>query len=355
MRIGIDTQTSLGQKTGFGFYVSNLVKELKRLGNHQYMSFAPKTEHDFSAPQRFWWDQVVLPGRAAAEKVDILHQPAFSAPVLYRGKVVVTVHDLVAIFFGQEIPFFSRQYFGRWMPFSYRFADHIIAISENTKRDIVRTLGIPQERITVIYEAAPEHYQPVKNVSQLKRITKRYQTGEQYLLHIGTLNPRKNLSFLIEIFAELIKSNPRLNLVISGKAGWYYEGLFRQVDQLGLSGRVKFIGYVPEADKPALLSGAYAFVFPSRYEGFGLPVLEAMACGAPVVAANVSAIPEVVGKGGVLLPLSGRDAWVKALRRIGRPSFRSKLVASGQKQARKFSWRKAAEQTVAVYERVNSQ
>lgn len=352
MRIGIDTQTTLGQKTGFGFYVSNLVAELRAIGSYHYESFAPQTERDFSAPQRFWWDQLLLPARARRAKVDILHQPAFSAPVFYQGKVVVTVHDLIAIFFGEEIPFFSRQYFGRWMPFSYRFADHIIAISENTKRDIVRTLGIRQDKISVIYEAAGATYHPVQDPARIKRIKARYQTGDRYLLHIGTLNPRKNLSFLIEVFANLIGRSRDLNLVIAGKPGWYYEGLFQQVESLGLTKRVKFLGYVPEQDKPALLTGASAFVFPSRYEGFGLPVLEAMACGCPVVAARVSSIPEVVGEAGILLPLNDTSAWVRALSRMSQPQFRNKLRLAGLKQARKFTWRKAAEQTIAVYEKV---
>lgn len=354
MKIGIDTQTTLGQKTGFGFYVSNLVRELKAIGSHHYLLFAPDSEHDFSAPQRLAWDQFGLPSRARAAKVDILHQPAFSAPILYPGKVVVTVHDLIAIFFGEEIPFFSRQYFSRWMPFSYRFADHIIAISENTKRDMIKILGFPEEKITVIYEAASVNYRPVGDRSIITRVQAKYKTGSDYLLHIGTLNPRKNLSFLIEVFAKLIESGSTLNLVIAGKPGWYYEGLFAQVLRLGLTGRVKFIGYVPENDKAALLSGAFAFVFPSRYEGFGLPVLEAMACGCPIVAANVSSIPEVVGDSGILLPLEDKAAWVSALRSLNRPKAATKLRATGLKQAQKFSWRKAAQQTIAVYEMVNA-
>ncbi len=354
MKIGIDTQTTLGQKTGFGFYVSNLVRELKAIGSHRYLLFAPDSEHDFSAPQRLAWDQFGLPSRARGAKVDILHQPAFSAPVFYPGKVVVTVHDLIAIFFGEEIPFFSRQYFSRWMPFSYRFADHIIAVSQNTKRDIVKILGFPEQKVTVIYEAASTSYRPVRDRSAIGRVQAKYKTGNEYLLHIGTLNPRKNLSFLIDIFAKLIEGKSMLNLVIAGKPGWYYEGLFTQVQRLGLTGRVKFIGYVPENDKAALLSGAFAFVFPSRYEGFGLPVLEAMACGCPVVAANVSSIPEVVGDSGILLPLEDKTAWVRALRSLNRPGRTTKLRVTGLKQAQKFSWHKAAQQTIAVYEKINA-
>lgn len=355
MRIGIDTQTTLGQKTGFGFYVSPLVRQLKKISGHRFLLFAPETEHDFSAPQRFIWDQFILPSRAAAAKVDILHQPAFSAPIFYPGKVVVTVHDLIAIFFGEEIPFFSRQYFGRWMPFSYRFADHIIAISENTKKDIVSTLRIPEDKITVIYEAPPDGFKPVRDPARLRAITRKYGTGGRYLLHIGTLNPRKNLEFLIEVFANLRRQLPDLNLVIAGKPGWYYEGLFKQVKDLGLSSQVKFLGYLPDQDKPALLSGAYAFVFPSRYEGFGLPVLEAMACGCPVVVADLSSLPEVVGDAGILLKPDSKAAWVKALKSLARHELRQQFVVKGLKQAKKFSWQKSAEQTIKVYEKVFNQ
>lgn len=353
MKIGIDVQTTLGQKTGFGFVVKNLVEELKNIKGHQYILFSPDTHKDFSAPQRFWWDQVELPRRAAFAGVDILHQPAFSAPIFYPGKIVVTVNDLIAIVYGKDIPFFSRQFFGRWMPFSYRKADHIISISQHTKFDIVRLLKIPEEKITVIYLAAGEEFRPIHSRSSIRNVIMNYQAGQNYLLHVGTLNPRKNLGFLIDIFAAVVKKFPDYKLIITGKYGWYYEGLFEKVTKLGLEKKVIFTGYVRDQDKPALYNGATLFTFPSLYEGFGLPPLEAMACGVPVVASNASSIPEVIGESGVLLAPNDVNGWVKEITiLLESKKLRQKLSLAGLKQAKKFSWRQTALETIKVYEKV---
>ncbi len=351
--IGLDIQTTLGQKTGFGFYVSALISQLNRLDRFHYHLFRPDREGDLSAPQRFWWDQVVLPARARLACVDLLHQPAFSVPMFYSGKVVVTVHDLIAIVYGQDIPFFSRQYFGHWMPFTYRKANHIIAVSNHTKRDLIKLLNLPEQKITVIYEGVEPNFKPIKRPSVIKKVQKRYQTGGRYFLHLGTLNPRKNLDFLIRIFAQVVRRHPDCRLILTGKQGWYYTGLYKTVARLGLGRHVVFTGYIEEVDKPALYSGAVGFTFPSLYEGFGFPPLEAMACGTPVIASNRSSIPEVVGRAGILLDPNDGPGWVKAIERLlDSSSFAQKLAAQGLVQAKKFNWFKTAQQTTLVYQRV---
>lgn len=352
MKIGIDIQTTLGQKTGFGNYVLNMVEQFKRVGgDHEYVLIAPNEERDLSAPKRFWWDQWTLPIKARQAGVSILHQPAFSAPFLFAGKVVLTVHDLIAIFYGQDIPFWSRQYFGRWMPFSYRRADAIICISEHTKKDVIRVLGLPEEKITVTYLAAGSQYHPVRSKVATGRITQKYRLTQPYLLHVGTVNPRKNLEFLVKVFAEVVKSMPSYKLVITGKKGWYSEGLFKLVQLLGLTDHVIFTGYIDDRDKPALYSGASLFLFPSLYEGFGLPLLEAMQCGVPVISANGSSMPEVAGRAGILLPPDDINGWVKTTRRVlASAKLRQTMVSQGLVQAKKFSWSKTARETVKVYE-----
>ena len=153
-KIGIDVQTTLGQKTGFGYYVENLVKELQNIKDGVgYELISPGSKNDFSTPQRLVWDQFILPKIAREKGVDLLHQPAFSAPIFFSKPVVVTIHDLIAIKYGRDISFWSRQYFGRFMPFTYHFADHIMASSEYTKKDIMEVLKIPEEKITVAYLA----------------------------------------------------------------------------------------------------------------------------------------------------------------------------------------------------------
>lgn len=355
MKVAIDTQTTLGQKTGFGFYVENLVSHLEQVDrHHQYVKLRPKTDADFKSLRRWWWDQVQLPRLARQAEVDLLHQPAFSAPVLYRGPVVVTLHDLIAIRFGADIPRGSRLYFGTWMPFSYRFADHIIAPSEHTKRDVIDVLGIDERKITVIYEAAAESFRPLHDERALATIRAKYQTGDRFILHVGTINPRKNLEFLVRVFAEVRKKiRTGWKLVITGKKGWYYEGLFKTVAELGLGQAVVFTGYIPESDKVELYNAATMTAFPSLYEGAGLPPVESMLCGTPVVSSNTSSLPEMVGQGGILLPPDDTEGWVKALVALMRtPSLRRTYGAKGRRQARRFSWERTARETIAVYEKV---
>jgi len=353
-KIGIDIQTTLGQKTGFGFYVSNLTEQLKKIDKkNKYAFFKPAEERDFNAPRRFLWDQFKLPRLARAAHVDLLHQPAFSAPVFFKGKTVVTVHDIIAILFGGDIPFYSRQYFARWMPFSYRFADKIICVSEHTKQDLIKHLGVPEEKMVVIPEAAGSRFKPIKDRRKIDKILDKYYIDGRYILHIGTLNPRKNLEFLIRVFNRIHKMMPDIKLVITGKKGWYYENLFEAVRHLGLEKFIIFTGYIEDEEAPYLYNGADVYAFPSIYEGFGLPPLEAMSCGTPVVASNTSSIPEVVGDAGVLLSPKDVESWVKAILRILRDKpLREKMTTASLKQAKKFSWRKTARQTVEVYEEV---
>lgn len=352
MKIAIDTQTTLGQKSGFGFYVKNLVEALAKVDHqNQYFLLSPHLEKDFSTPQRLFWDQVTFPNRARKSKVDLLHQPCFSAPLLYPGKVVVTCHDLISVFFPENLPLASRLFYSKWEPFSYRKASKIIAISEHTKKDLMAFLKIPAEKIRVIQLAASKDFHPVKSPRVLRKIQKKYHTGTNYILDVGTLEPRKNLPFLVRAYALAVREGADVNLVITGKKGWYYEGLFRLVDDLNLKDRVIFTGYVAEADLPALYSGAKAFVFPSLYEGFGLPPLEAMACGTPVLSSNTSSMPEVIGRSGILISPRDERVWAKNILKILRDQGLARTLREmGLRQAKKFSWEETARQTIAVYQ-----
>lgn len=351
MKIAIDTQTTLGQKTGFGFYVKNLVEALEKVdSSDEYHKISPGGERDFSTPQRLFWDQVSFPRRAKRAKVDILHQPCFSAPLFFRGKVVVTCHDLISIFFPENLPLASRLFYSKWMPYSYRKADMIIAISEHTKKDIMTLLKIPESKIRVIHSAASKDFKPIKSPEILAEVQNKYKTGKKYFLDVGTIEPRKNLPFLVRAYALAVKKGIRESLVITGKKGWYYEDLFKLVDELKLGKRVIFTGYVEEKDLPALYSGATAFVFPSIYEGFGLPPLEAMACGVPVISSNTSSLPEVVNSAGILLPPKDEVLWAKNLVKISENTkLASTLSQLGLMQAKKFSWEETARKTSLVY------
>lgn len=353
-KIAIDVQTTSGEKTGFGNYVENLVDRLKvNDKNNDYLLISPKTEKDFSAPQRFIWDQIKVPFISTVNRVDLLHQPAFSAPVFYRGKIVVTVHDLIAVYFGADIPFWSSQFFGRWMPFSYRFADHIIAVSENTKKDIIKLLKIKEDKITVIYEAADKKFAPISNKKIIDKIKNKYNLGNEYILHVGTLNPRKNIGFLIDVFSQVVKKMPNYKLAITGKKGWYYDGIIRKVKNLKLEKNVVFVGYIAEEDKVALYAGAKLLAFPSLYEGFGLPILEAMSCGVPVISSDRSSMPELVGDAGVLLAPDDEKGWVVSMLKILQSEkYQKTLAAKSLQQVKKFNWDITAKKTIEVYEKL---
>ena len=362
MKIAIDTQTTLGQKSGFGFYVKNLVEALSRVDpKNDYILVSPRTvagrqAKDFSTPQRFFWDQLTFPRRARKAKVDLLHQPCFSAPLFYPGKVIVTCHDLISIFFPENLPLASRLFYSKWEPFSYRKAAKIIAISEHTKRDLIAFLKIPENDIRVIHLAASRDFQPIKTQKTLKRVQKKYRTGPEYILDVGTLEPRKNLAFLVRAYALAVREGIKANLVITGKRGWYFEGLFKLVDELSLGDKVIFTGYVAEKDLPALYSGAQAFVFPSLYEGFGLPPLEAMACGTPVISSNTSSMPEVIGKAGILISPKDERVWAKNIVKILQDrGLAQTLSKMGLRQAKKFSWDASARKTIEVYQEVLGQ
>lgn len=353
MKIAIDTQTTLGQKTGFGSYVKNLVENLKRIDpNDEYILIRPDTGEDLSVPKRFIWDQVTFPKIARKNKVDILHQPCFSAPLFYKGRIVVTCHDLIPTRYPENLPLASRLFFSKWMTFSYRAAKMIITDSEYTKKDIISVLKISEEKIRVIHLAVSDEFRPIKSSQEKARVQKRYKIGLRYFIDVGTLEPRKNLPFLVRAFAIAAKKIPE-NLVIIGKRGWYYAGLFELVKLLKLENRVIFTGYADEADLPALYSGATALTFPSLYEGFGLTPLEAMACGVPVIASNTSSIPEVVGSAGILLPPKNEEIWAKEMVRISQDEdLANRLTAAGLEQAKKFSWEKTARETTEVYKEV---
>lgn len=359
MKIALDIQTTLGQPTGFGFYVSNLVDNLqKEKGAHELLLIRPKTEKDFSTPQRFMWDQTTLPKLAKSGKADLLHQPCFSAPFCFKGPVVVTIHDIISILFPENIPFASRMFYSKWMPFSYRKATQIITISDSTKADIQSILKIPEDKITVIPLAVDERFQSEVLANDVSRVKKKLNLPEHYILHVGTLEPRKNLGFLIEVFAKALEQNQNknLSLVITGKKGWYYEGLFKKVEELNLGEKVIFTGYIDDGDKPALYKGARMFAFPSLYEGFGLPPLEAMASGVPVISSNTSSMPEVVGEAGILLSPKNKNAWVDAISQVHNDSeLRENMIRKNKVQVSKFSWAKSAKKTIEVYQKAYDQ
>jgi glycosyltransferase involved in cell wall biosynthesis len=240
-----------------------------------------------------------------------------------------------------------------------RLATHIVADSQATREDLARHYGADLSRVRVIYPGYDERLQRVEDPQVIAAAKARYHIQGDYLLYLGTLQPRKNLSRLIEAFVRAAlpwssSESGGLQLVLAGKKGWGYEALSRLVSDMGLQNRVIFPGYIAPEDKAALLSGAKALVFPSLYEGFGMPVLEAMVCGVPVLTSRVSSLPEVAGDAAVLVDPSNVDDIAAGLRRIvHEPDLRRTLVERGYRQAQKFSWQDAARQLWEVFDSIH--
>lgn len=346
--IALDTQPLKNpQKTGHAYYVEWLLAALRRVGRFNYVECTPDHEGDLNTVGRYMWDQSELP--AKAKGADLLCTTAFSVPTRRKvGKMkrVAIVHDLALLRFPGNMKGLSG-FFLRWfVPRTFKRADHCIAISETTKQDMVELLGIDPAKITVVYSGVDPFFGP----SDSKVIRTKLQLPEHYFLFVGTLEPRKNLAFLLEAIADVLKAE-QIPLVLVGKRGWQYEELFAKRAELELENLVIEAGYVSDAEKRDLYSGATAFLYPSRYEGFGLPLVEAMACGAPVIGSHVSSIPEVVGDAGVLLPFEG-DAWKNAVQNILQPDEQQRLRELGFKRAAEFSWDKTAAGVADVFDRV---
>ncbi len=288
-------------------------------------------------------------GRSAGmmDDADVVHVPWIAVPPHGRAPLVVTVLDLIFLLFPDYHNRRTRWTARMGLSRASRQAAAFISISHNTADDLMRLTGIPKHKIYVTPLAAEDYFRPVP----YSKIRKRYGLEGPFVLYVGTLEPRKNLITLVRAFAAL--DDPGLKLVIAGKKGWMYQDLFAIVEKLGLTSRVIFTGFVSDTDLPALYSAAQVFVYPSLYEGFGLPILEAMQCGTPVITTNVSSLPEVSGDAALLVAPDNVRELSAAMRRIlAEPGLREELRGRGFKRSQCFSWRKTAELTADVYRQV---
>ncbi len=297
------------------------------------------------------WTHVRLSWEMVTRPPDVLFVPSHVLPLAHPRRSVVTVHDLGYHYYPEAHTLFQNLYL-RWSTrFSARNAARVLADSQATRRDLVHYYHIPEEKINVVYPGRDETLAPVTDPGHLAAVRACHGIAGPYLLYVGTLHPRKNLVRLVRAFSQVERTG--LQLVLAGKKGWLYDEIFAQVRRLGLEDRVTFTGYVPDADLPALLSGALAFVYPSLHEGFGFPVLEAMACGAPVVCADTSSLPEVAGDAALRVDPLDVEALAEALGRVATDEkLRTDLIRRGFEQVQRFSWQRCARETLAVLEDV---
>lgn len=298
---------------------------------------------------RIAWEQLALPLVARRDNVDLLHSMAFVAPYAAPCPTVVTVYDLSFVHFPESFPWLQQRYLQSQTRRSCRQARRVIAISQASRQDIHEHFGIPLARIDVVYPAVGDQFRQLSD-ENVEAFRARQGLPERFILHVGTLQPRKNIPLLIEAMHRI--GRPDLHLVLVGGKGWLYDEIFGRVEALGMQNRVHFAGYVPDLELPLWYNAAAVLVFPSIYEGFGLPVLEAMACGTPVVSANTSAVPEVVGNAGRLFsPKDVSDLVSQILAVIDNPELAHTMRQDGLAQASRFSWGNSGRELAAVYER----
>ena len=296
---------------------------------------------------RIFWEQCIQPWAIARERADLLHALALVGPVVGTRPLVLTIHDLSFLHYPRNFRAGKRLYLRLFTQWSVRRARRVIAPSESTRRDILDHYGVPDARVDRIYYGLDPMFHPLPR-SQVADFRSRQGLPERFLLFVGTLEPRKNVTRLVEAYARLPQDRPPLYIV--GGKGWLYDEVFARVEALHLSGSVRFVGYVPGHELPWWYNAAELLVYPSLYEGFGLPPLEAMACGTPVVTSSVSSLPEVVGSAGRTVDPTDLDALAGAMAQVlADASLRQTMQAAGLAQASTFSWPRAARQTVSSY------
>ncbi|MGA2667111.1 MAG: glycosyltransferase family 1 protein [Patescibacteria group bacterium] len=379
MRIGIDTRAlETGHRfRGIGTYARNLLKNIARLDKeNEYLFFTQKSPSDASQivpqafkyqdvlvrqtadPTRYNWskDQYSLPRAIRKNKIDLVHfLDQLSCPMIKGAKTIVTVNDLFQLKGGQ------KNWKNSIKTWPLKRADKIIAISYYVKNDLIEFLKVDPGKIKIIYDGFDRDI--FRLAEDPKKVEKFRQNllknrAKKYLFYIGSFidhEPRKNLDFLLEIFEKFLKkSDENIKLVIVGKTGSESERLINLAKKTGVADKIIFTGYLEKDEElPLYFQAAEMLIFPSLLEGFGLPLLQAMACGTPVVSSNTSSLPEVMGEGGVLIDPQNINAWVEEIMRIvDEPEYRQKLIKQGLNQAEKFSWEKCARETLEIYKEV---
>lgn len=301
------------------------------------------------APGRILWEQCVAPIQTRRDHLDVLFCPVNVVPLVGTVPSVVTVHDLAFIEHPEAFHASKRRYLDLMTRLSVRRARRIIAVSAHTKRDLVERYRVPPDKVTVIPNAADDRFRPADDTDAVSRFRATNHLPARYILFVGTLEPRKNLRRLVEAFASVSENTRDVTLVIIGASGWLTSDLAPLVRERGLTERVIFKGYVPDADLPHWYQAAAVFCYPSLYEGFGLPVLEAMACGTPVVASDTSAIPEVAGDAALLVNPTDVTALAGALTDVlNDPARQEAMRCAGIARAKAYSWGRTARATLDV-------
>jgi glycosyltransferase involved in cell wall biosynthesis len=394
VRIGIDYSSAVFQGAGIGRLTRNVVQALAQLDagspshspSNEYtlliqgreIPYPPQTtsregKHNVASGipnhnwrevrtrlnQRWWtriWHRLRVPVNVewVIGHVDLFHGPDFVLPPLHPStRAIVTVHDLSFLYYPHCFEPALLRYLNSAVPRSTARANWVLADSESTRRDAIERLGVPEQQTSVLYPGVEPRFQPIQDSAVLNHVQAKYNLPDCFILSVGTVQPRKNYVRLVEAFTQLDLED--MDLVIAGGKGWLYQDLLDQIGKLNLQERVHLTGYVDDADLPAIYNLAQVVAQPSLYEGFGIPIVEAMACGIPVVAADNSSLPEAAGEAGLLVDALDSESLADALSRALTDSeLRQKMVERGLAQAKKFTWQQAAETLSATYQQVGS-
>ena len=355
---------------GISWYQVNLLRQLARVSPAHLRYSAFLSDLAFEEPSltlhrsrlptrrpvvRILWEQFLQPVALRRAGVDLLHALAFVAPVAAPCPFVVTIYDLSFLRYPEAFRPFNRWYLSRFTARSVERAAAIITISESTRQDVIELLGASPERVHTIYCGVDRAFRP-RPEAEVATFKASHHLPDSFILFLGTLEPRKNVDGLIRAYArwrEQDKAAPPL--IVAGGKGWYYTKIFELVERLNLTDFVRFPGYVPQQELSLWYNAASLFVYPSHFEGFGLPVLEAMACGTPVITSTVSSLPEVAGTDGAawLVDPTDNEALAEAMAQMmSQPDRRVDMSARGRARAAGFQWERTARETVAVYQKV---
>ena len=375
--IGVDARSLSGQSTGVGRYVKNLVGHMLALDSSmRFRLYIPAELEDAEAIDNpgaagqietvvlrtplldrtslwnnvFVWNHLRLPAHLARHPVDLLHCPFYTLPALCPAPAVVTIHDITFELHPEWYTRRARLAFSGFAAASARKARHVLTVSGCSRDDIIAAYHLEPSRVTAVPLAPDPEFRPVTDPGEVAAVKARYGISSEYLLHVGSITPRRNMSRLLEAFASARRRRPGLTLVLAGRVEPPSPPVEVEIQRKGLTGAVSVTGYVRPGDLPALYSAAAAVVYPSLYEGFGLPVLEAMACGAPVLASDTSCFPEVAGDAALLVDPRNTHALAEGMSAIlADDALRRRLVGAGLARSAAFTWERTARATLAVY------
>lgn len=366
MKIGIITDPIDEGHPSYTVYIYNLIKNLNILDKENEYCMIHHTKMDldiyrsnkeiivpltpFKPLNGLFWRYVLLPKKLKSQDFDLVHDPRgiglFSLDMPF--KKVITVQDISSLIY----PKMNARGYITWKLFAKKAierSDKVIAISECLKQDVIKYLKIPEEKIKVIYNGKAERFEPL-NRKEIAEVKRKYDLDFPFILYVGVLQPRKNIPNIIKAYYKLKRDGTKHKLVIAGGKGWQYKEIFEIVEKLNLQKDVIFTGHIPDEDLPRLYNAADLFVFPSVYEAFGLPPLEAMACGTPVITSNIGAFPEVVGAAGIMVDPYDVDGLAKAMHEVlNNDGLRADMIKNGLEKAKLFSWEKCAKEVLEVY------